>query len=100
MNPDIESLPLRDIHLPDAVSWWPPAPGWWLVTGLLLALVVVILVVKRMKQRKQFSRLALTEFNQIIDHYNSHANAQQLLQDLSALMRRMVFLDVYLTHPY
>jgi hypothetical protein len=32
-------LPLRDIHLPEAVGWWPPAIGWWLMlvmTPLLL----------------------------------------------------------------
>ena len=25
---------LRDIHLPDPVSWWPPAPGWWIAVGI------------------------------------------------------------------
>ena len=89
MNPGIESLPLRDIHLPDSVSWWPPALGWWLVMGVLLALVAVGLVVKWMKRRRQFNRIALAEFNQIIAHYNSHGNPQQLLQELSALMRRI-----------
>ncbi|MDZ7644969.1 MAG: DUF4381 domain-containing protein [Woeseiaceae bacterium] len=33
MNP--EDIPLRDLHLPEPVGWWPPAPGWLLL--LLLA---------------------------------------------------------------
>lgn len=37
MNPsDFEQLPLRDIHLPTAVGWWPPASGWWILLGLLV----------------------------------------------------------------
>lgn len=28
---------LRDIHLPAAVSNWPPAPGWWILLVILLA---------------------------------------------------------------
>ena len=27
---------LRDIQLPAAVSWWPPAPGWWGMLGVVL----------------------------------------------------------------
>ncbi|MGD2112989.1 MAG: DUF4381 domain-containing protein [Gammaproteobacteria bacterium] len=30
---------LRDIHDLDAIPWWPPAPGWWIVFGLLALLL-------------------------------------------------------------
>lgn len=89
MNPGIESLPLRDIHLPGSVSWWPPAMGWWLVMGLLLAVVVIVLVFNYVKKRQQFSRVVLAEFDCITEHYQRHGDAQQLLQELSALMRRI-----------
>lgn len=31
---------LKDIHLPDPVSAWPPGPGWWLIMFLFIVLVV------------------------------------------------------------
>ena len=35
MNTDPASLSnLRDIVLQEPVSWWPLAPGWWVVLGL------------------------------------------------------------------
>lgn len=35
---------LKDIHLPGPVSFWPPAPGWWI---LLLILVVALAFIYR-----------------------------------------------------
>lgn len=37
MNPSDPLAQLRDIHLPEAVSWWPLAPGWWVLGALLIA---------------------------------------------------------------
>ena len=31
---------LHDVHLPPDVSWWPPAPGWWIL-ALMSALMVM-----------------------------------------------------------
>ena len=32
---DPEQIPLRDLHLPEAIGWWPLAPGWWVVIALV-----------------------------------------------------------------
>ena len=32
---DPEQIPLRDLHLPEAIGWWPLAPGWWVVVALV-----------------------------------------------------------------
>jgi len=35
---------LRGLHLPEPVAWWPPAPGWWVLGGMMLALGLWALV--------------------------------------------------------
>ncbi len=37
MNPQDPLSELRDIYLPDPISWWPPAPGWWVLMVLVVA---------------------------------------------------------------
>lgn len=36
---DTHQLPLRDIHLPEEIGWWPPALGWWLAAVLIPLLI-------------------------------------------------------------
>ena len=44
MNPDFDLIArLRNVHPPAEPSWWPPAPGWWLATVVLVALGVALL---------------------------------------------------------
>lgn len=42
---------LRDIHLPQAVSWWPLAPGWWALMVLAVVAVVALIVARAMRRR-------------------------------------------------
>lgn len=83
-------LPLRDIHLPEPNSWWPPAPGWWL---LLLALIVVATlvwwVVAKYRQRAVL-RAAQKELKLIQQRYKKEQDSQQLLSELSKLLRRVM----------
>ncbi|MCB2262386.1 MAG: DUF4381 domain-containing protein [Candidatus Thiosymbion ectosymbiont of Robbea hypermnestra] len=40
MYPGVEQL--RDIHGIQGIPWWPPGPGWWLLTLAVLALAFLI----------------------------------------------------------
>lgn len=59
---------LRDIHLPEAIGAWPPAPGWWILAIALIALLVV--AVRRFRQyiqQKRYRKLALQQLHQMRD---------------------------------
>ena len=60
-NPLID---LRDIHTPLEPSWWPPAPGWWLLvilTATLIACATVALYKrnKLLRPRREAERLII-----------------------------------------
>lgn len=85
MNP--EDLPLRDIHLPMPVDWWPPAPGWWLLAVLMLVVVGFLVWRWRRQQHDELALdLALHELERLQGQYG--ANSKDLLRELSVLLRR------------
>ncbi|MCD6429950.1 MAG: DUF4381 domain-containing protein [Deltaproteobacteria bacterium] len=91
MNPTMQNplAALKDIHLPLAPSWWPPAPGWWIVSLLLLTLISFALYKWRQRQLRQRPiKLALAEFYQLDLNTDDPEQQRQILQDLSALIRR------------
>ncbi|MDD5580383.1 MAG: DUF4381 domain-containing protein [Methylobacter sp.] len=81
-------LPLKDIHLPEAISWWPPAIGWWLLAGLIILLAIFLSwLYKRLKRKTAIktAKKLLAEIQQNPVQDNLHK-----LQELSALIRRVV----------
>jgi hypothetical protein len=49
-------LALRDIHLPAAPPWWPPAPGWWVLMGVLCVVSIVAYLIYRRARRERIWR--------------------------------------------
>ncbi|MEQ1543931.1 DUF4381 domain-containing protein [Methyloglobulus sp.] len=79
-------LPLRDIHLPEAIGWWPPAIGWWILAILIPLLIGLMYWLYRYVTGKTAIKAAkklLLEIKQDTRGENS-----QKLKDLSALIRR------------
>lgn len=87
MNP--EQIPLRDLHLPEAVGWWPPAPGWWLLLALLLAPAVYgLLSAWRAYRRNAPRRAALAELGQLHEAWAADHDVAALGVGISQLLRR------------
>ncbi len=81
---------LRDIHGLDSIPWWPLAPGWWGLLGLLLTAAIGFLLVKvwqrwysqdwRHDARRQLRTLAS----------RAHQTApREIVGELATLLRRV-----------
>lgn len=82
-------LPLRDLHLPEPVSWWPLAPGWWVLLVLLALLLGYGLYRAYLRRRHNAPRrFALRELARYESDYLEHRNPVVLGKQLSELLRR------------
>ncbi len=79
---------LRDVHMPDPISWWPPAVGWWMIMGLLIIGVSLVLWARASRQRTRPRRVALAQLEQVKQQYAAHANDQWAITQVSHLLRR------------
>lgn len=79
---DPSRLPLRDVHLTAAPSWWPPAPGWWLVAAALVAAALAWIGWRawRAARRRRWARW--------FDASSAEGGLPERLAAMSGLLRR------------
>ncbi len=83
MNPTVDPLAnLQPLHMPPPVSWWPPAPGWWLIS-VFVALLFFLLI--RFFKRGAGKRYALSALKSID---KKQLSDQLLIQELNVLLKR------------
>lgn len=83
-----KALNLRDIHLPEPISWWPPAPGWWILLITLILLAAILFVTRKIYLSKQLKRDIISELENIKQQFQQSQNKSQLAKSLSILLRR------------
>ena len=93
MNPtiDVSQLPLRDIHLPGSIGWWPPAIGWWLLMALMLVGLALYAV---HYYRARHKRAALKAMTRVRAALEQGAEPVACLQFLSTILRRFAMTSV------
>lgn len=77
------NLPLRDVQVPPAPSWWPPAPGYLMIGGVVLLLLAVAAFFWWQRRRRRQRWLQL--FDQELA---STADAAAELAAIAGLLRR------------
>jgi len=93
MNPNPQQvLQLRDIHLPDAPAFWPPAPGWWLVAAVLLALLAWLTIVALRRYRIRRQRQRVLSALASLEHKLASERTPDALARLSVLLRRLALM--------
>lgn len=78
---------LRGLHMPEPVSWWPPAPGWWLV-AVIVMIALVGLSIRIRRQLRSPLRAARAELVQLEAQHARQPDNRQTVGALSALLRR------------
>jgi len=79
---------LRDIRLPQDVSWWPLAPGWWIALGVMLALAAAAATIVALR-RRTVKYAALRELDRLARARAESAASQQLAVEVGVLLRRV-----------
>ena len=85
-----ELAQLRDIHLPEAIGWWPPAYGWCLLVVLLIVgLVIVGVFLRRCYLNGRVLRQALRLLADYRQEYEENSNSELSASRVSELLKRV-----------
>jgi len=82
---------LRDIQGLDAIPWWPPATGWWLLALLVMVLLFALFTLLRNLRRYPAGSWRRPAWKQLrlLRQKAYRMPAQQLAGELSELLRRI-----------
>ena len=86
---DPEQIPIRDLHLPADIGWWPLAPGWWLLIAVVSAGLLWGLYRQFVRWRADRARrVALKQLAAIEREYRAERDAVTAAGRMSELLRR------------
>jgi len=80
---------LRDIHLPDAISWWPPAIGWWILLALIILTFIFLPKLYRRITYTPLKKVANSTFQNIVVRYNESNNSLNFVHETSQFLRQI-----------
>jgi hypothetical protein len=88
VNPQDPLAALQPLRAPLPVDWWPPAPGWWILLGLLSVAVILLgWILLRRHRASAYRRAALSQLESLRAEYRQSQDANTYLAAANALLK-------------
>jgi hypothetical protein len=88
MTPPDPLAALHPLRTPEPLPWWPPAPGWWLLAGLLLAVLSWAAWRSwRHYHSNQYRRSARVGVQTLLARHADHGDPARTLGELNTLLK-------------
>jgi len=89
MTPEMQRLleQLKDIHEPAPIGWWPPAPGWWILAGLIVALLFAAGWLWRRLREKRRRNLYRAEGVRLLRELD--LDTPRVVEEINVLLKRV-----------
>jgi len=77
--------------MPEPASWWPPAPGWWIVAALVLAGVFLVFrFLRRRSREKRYRKEAHQLLDDLYTTWQKDKDDRAFASGAHQLLRRIV----------
>lgn len=94
LPPEVQQMlaeQLRDVHLPEAISWWPLAWGWWVILIVLfLVIATSLLAAYRKRAKNRYRSLAMTALETAYGNWTKNQNSKTYLHQVNDVLKRCV----------
>jgi hypothetical protein len=86
---------LHDIHVPPPISWWPLAPGYFLLIMIIVLTSIGIGLHYRYRRARQIKKASLRELTNYQNTYNQHPEQAAVIAAQISLLLKQVALLYY-----
>lgn len=81
---------LHDIHLPDPISIWPLAPGWYLLISLIcISIITTFIILWQSRSHRRVQKQALQLLESYKKSYAQEANSQKTCALVNELLKKV-----------
>jgi hypothetical protein len=93
MTPQDPLASLHPLREPAAINWWPPAPGWWVLSVVTIATLALLgYLLWRRHHRNAYRRRALRQLDELQSHHAESRDDLRYVASVNALLKSVALL--------